>query len=131
MNGITAIRRDAIHLHSHGIPARQTLNAEYCCQFQQPHLVQQCFSNCGARPLGSAITLRDNYFIGRHSGTGSTFTTGLVSSRTIRRRLSEGHLGLRCPLRVLPLTPPPSTPPFGVVPGTRNLDCSGMEPGRL
>ncbi|GFS50089.1 transposable element Tcb2 transposase [Trichonephila clavipes] len=30
----------------------------------------------------------------------------LVSSRTIRRRLAEGHLGTRCPLRVLPLMPP-------------------------
>ncbi|GFU05488.1 transposable element Tcb2 transposase [Trichonephila clavipes] len=29
----------------------------------------------------------------------------LVSSRTIRRRLAEGYLGSRCPLRVLPLTP--------------------------
>ncbi|GFV63930.1 transposable element Tcb2 transposase [Trichonephila clavipes] len=28
-----------------------------------------------------------------------------VSSRTIRRRLAEGHLGSRRPLRVLPLTP--------------------------
>ncbi|GFX15289.1 transposable element Tcb2 transposase [Trichonephila clavipes] len=28
-----------------------------------------------------------------------------VSFRTIRRRLSEGHLGSRRPLRVLPLTP--------------------------
>ncbi|GFS87667.1 transposable element Tcb2 transposase [Trichonephila clavipes] len=28
-----------------------------------------------------------------------------VSSRIIRRRLAEGHLGLRRPLRVLPLTP--------------------------
>ncbi|GFV77695.1 transposable element Tcb2 transposase [Trichonephila clavipes] len=28
-----------------------------------------------------------------------------VSSRTIRRCLAEGHLGTRCPLRVLPLTP--------------------------
>ncbi|GFT22057.1 transposable element Tcb2 transposase [Trichonephila clavipes] len=27
-----------------------------------------------------------------------------VSSRTIRRRLAEGHLGSRRPLRVLPLT---------------------------
>ncbi|GFU89454.1 transposable element Tcb2 transposase [Trichonephila clavipes] len=27
-----------------------------------------------------------------------------VSSRTIRRRLAEGHVGLRCSLRVLPLT---------------------------
>ncbi|GFW66110.1 transposable element Tcb2 transposase [Trichonephila clavipes] len=29
----------------------------------------------------------------------------LVSSRTIRRHLAEGHLGSRRPLRVLPLTP--------------------------
>ncbi|GFW21582.1 HTH_Tnp_Tc3_2 domain-containing protein [Trichonephila clavipes] len=29
-----------------------------------------------------------------------------VSSLTIRRRLAEGHLGLRRPLRVLPLMPP-------------------------
>ncbi|GFX98422.1 transposable element Tcb2 transposase [Trichonephila clavipes] len=28
-----------------------------------------------------------------------------VSSRTIRRRLAEGYLGSRSPLRVLPLTP--------------------------
>ncbi|GFW84305.1 transposable element Tcb2 transposase [Trichonephila clavipes] len=28
-----------------------------------------------------------------------------VFSRTIRRRLAEGYLGSRCPLRVLPLTP--------------------------
>ncbi|GFS66780.1 HTH_Tnp_Tc3_2 domain-containing protein [Trichonephila clavipes] len=54
-----------------------------------------------------------------------------VSSRTIRRRLAEGHLGSRRPLRVLPLTPPPSRPPFGVVPRTRKLGYSGMEPGRL
>ncbi|GFY19588.1 transposable element Tcb2 transposase [Trichonephila clavipes] len=48
-----------------------------------------------------------------------------VSSRIIRRRLAEGHLGSRHPLRVLPLTPP-----FGVVPRTRKLGCRGMEPGR-
>ncbi|GFX63020.1 transposable element Tcb2 transposase [Trichonephila clavipes] len=28
-----------------------------------------------------------------------------VSSRAIRRRLAKGHLGSRCPLRLLPLTP--------------------------
>ncbi|GFV35240.1 HTH_Tnp_Tc3_2 domain-containing protein [Trichonephila clavipes] len=54
-----------------------------------------------------------------------------VSSRTIRRRLTEGHLGSWRPLRALPLTPTPSTPPFEGVPRTRKLDCSGMEPGRL
>ncbi|GFU17533.1 transposable element Tcb2 transposase [Trichonephila clavipes] len=46
--------------------------------------------------------------------------------RTICRRRAEGHLASRCQLRVLPLTSP-----FGVVPRTRKLDCSGMEPGRL
>ncbi|GFU72254.1 hypothetical protein TNCV_370091 [Trichonephila clavipes] len=51
---------------------------------------------------------------------------GPVSSLTTRRRLIKGHLGSRRPLGVLPLTPP-----FGVVPRTRKLDYSGMEPGRL
>ncbi|GFV38794.1 HTH_Tnp_Tc3_2 domain-containing protein [Trichonephila clavipes] len=55
-----------------------------------------------------------------------------MSSRTIRSRLAEGHLGSRRPLRVLPLTPTTqSTPPFGVVPRTMKLVCSGMEPGHL
>ncbi|GFU89864.1 transposable element Tcb2 transposase [Trichonephila clavipes] len=51
-----------------------------------------------------------------------------VSSRTIRRRMAEGLLGSQRHLIVLPLTIPPSTPPFGVVPRTTRLDCSGMEP---
>ncbi|GFY09062.1 transposable element Tcb2 transposase [Trichonephila clavipes] len=47
-----------------------------------------------------------NCFVGRHPGTGSTPSLGaLVSSGTIRKRLAEGHLGSRLPLRVLPLTP--------------------------
>ncbi|GFX34863.1 hypothetical protein TNCV_2328031 [Trichonephila clavipes] len=45
-----------------------------------------------------------NCFIGHHLGTSSTFTKVHVSSRTIRRRLSQGHLCSRRPLRVLPLT---------------------------
>ncbi|GFU27183.1 transposable element Tcb2 transposase [Trichonephila clavipes] len=54
-----------------------------------------------------------------------------VSSRSIRRRLAEGHLGSRCILRVLLFTPTQSTPPFGVVQRTRKLACSGIEPGCL
>ncbi|GFX04939.1 uncharacterized protein TNCV_2249221 [Trichonephila clavipes] len=38
-------------------------------------------------------------------GTVSTFTRDPEPSRTIRRRLAEGHLGSRCSLLVLPLTP--------------------------
>ncbi|GFW49888.1 transposable element Tcb1 transposase [Trichonephila clavipes] len=34
-----------------------------------------------------------------------TATSGALSSRTMRRRLAEGHLGSWGPLRVLPLTP--------------------------
>ncbi|GFT63659.1 uncharacterized protein TNCV_870921 [Trichonephila clavipes] len=45
-----------------------------------------------------------NCFIGRHPSTGSTFTRNPVSSRTILRRLAEGHLGSRHPLHGLPLT---------------------------
>ncbi|GFW48917.1 HTH_Tnp_Tc3_2 domain-containing protein [Trichonephila clavipes] len=51
-----------------------------------------------------------------------------VSARTIRRRLADGHLRSWCQLRVDPY---PSTTPFGVVPSTRKLDCSEMEPGHL
>ncbi|GFV03770.1 transposable element Tcb2 transposase [Trichonephila clavipes] len=46
-----------------------------------------------------------NCSIGCNPGTGSTFTRDPVPSRTIRRRLAEGHLGSRRPLRVLSLTP--------------------------
>ncbi|GFT75642.1 HTH_Tnp_Tc3_2 domain-containing protein [Trichonephila clavipes] len=55
-----------------------------------------------------------------------------VSSQTIRKRLAEGHLGSQRPIRVLPLiTTHPSTPPVAVMPRTRKLNCSRMEPGRL
>ncbi|GFU08431.1 transposable element Tcb2 transposase [Trichonephila clavipes] len=46
-----------------------------------------------------------NCFIGRLPGPGRPSLGVPVSSRTIRRRLAEGHLGSRRPLRVLPLTP--------------------------
>ncbi|GFX05095.1 HTH_Tnp_Tc3_2 domain-containing protein [Trichonephila clavipes] len=55
---------------------------------------------------------------------------GPVSFRTIRRCLAEGHLGSWCSLSVLPFTTPIYAP-FGVVPRTRKLECSKMEPGRL
>ncbi|GFW49617.1 HTH_Tnp_Tc3_2 domain-containing protein [Trichonephila clavipes] len=54
-----------------------------------------------------------------------------VSSRTIRRRLAEGHLGCGAANTCVDFDAHPSTPPFGMVPRTRKLDCSGIEPGRL
>ncbi|GFU73998.1 uncharacterized protein TNCV_1641251 [Trichonephila clavipes] len=56
-------------------------------------------------PHHKKCTRTVNCFIGRHPGTGRTFIRAPVSSRTIRRRLAEGHMGSRRPLRVLPLTP--------------------------
>ncbi|GFX04606.1 transposable element Tcb1 transposase [Trichonephila clavipes] len=53
-------------------------------------------------PHRKKCTRTANCFINRHPGTGVCIQ---VSSRTIQRRLAEGHLGSRCPLRVLPLTP--------------------------
>ncbi|GFX77611.1 uncharacterized protein TNCV_1752221 [Trichonephila clavipes] len=50
------------------------------------------------RPPRKKCTRTVNYFIGRHPRTGSTFIRAPVSSRTIRRRLAEGHLGSRRPL---------------------------------
>ncbi|GFY11443.1 uncharacterized protein TNCV_3182821 [Trichonephila clavipes] len=56
------------------------------------------------QPHRKKCTRTVNCFIGRHPGTGSTFSRDPVSLRTIRRRLVKGHLGSRCSLRVLPLT---------------------------
>ncbi|GFY30456.1 uncharacterized protein TNCV_3522191 [Trichonephila clavipes] len=57
-------------------------------------------------PHYNKCTHTANCFIGRHPGTGNTLTTrGSCVSRTMRRRLAEGHLGSRRPLPVLPLTP--------------------------
>ncbi|GFY03978.1 HTH_Tnp_Tc3_2 domain-containing protein [Trichonephila clavipes] len=51
-----------------------------------------------------------------------------MSSRTIRRCLTEGHLGS---ITCAALDAHSSTLPFGVVPRPRKLDCSGMKQGRL
>ncbi|PRD34187.1 UNVERIFIED_CONTAM: Transposable element Tcb2 transposase [Trichonephila clavipes] len=51
-----------------------------------------------------------------------------ASSRTIQRRLAEGHLGSRRPLHVLLLTPTHRHLLFGVVPRMKKLDYSRMEP---
>ncbi|GFT82376.1 uncharacterized protein TNCV_2388741 [Trichonephila clavipes] len=51
-------------------------------------------------PHCKKCTRTANCFIGRHPGTGGT-----LSSRTIRRRQAEGHLGLRRLLHVMHLTP--------------------------
>ncbi|GFS71238.1 HTH_Tnp_Tc3_2 domain-containing protein [Trichonephila clavipes] len=87
-------------------------------------------------------SLREDIHIVRNSHVQSTASSAAiqaqialtleapVSSRTIRRGLAEGHLGSRRPLRVLPLTPSHRCL-RGVVPRTRKLDCSGIEPGRL
>ncbi|GFU41887.1 transposable element Tcb2 transposase [Trichonephila clavipes] len=55
----------------------------------------------------------------------------LVSSRTVRRRLAEGHLGSWRPLRVLPLTPIHRRLRLEWCRATRKLYRSGMEPGRF
>ncbi|GFW37272.1 uncharacterized protein TNCV_2632561 [Trichonephila clavipes] len=57
-------------------------------------------------PHHKKCTRAANCFIGRHPGTGSTLSSlgTPVSSRTVRRRLAEGHLGSQRPLRVLCLT---------------------------
>ncbi|GFY07977.1 uncharacterized protein TNCV_2580091 [Trichonephila clavipes] len=57
------------------------------------------------QPHRKKCTRTANCFIARQPGTGSTFTRAPVSFRTIRRRLTEGHLGSRRPLRVLPFMP--------------------------
>ncbi|GFU57185.1 uncharacterized protein TNCV_2062561 [Trichonephila clavipes] len=57
-------------------------------------------------PHRKKCTRTANCFISRHPGTQVAPSVGApVSSRTIQRRLAEGHLGSWHPLRVLPLTP--------------------------
>ncbi|GFY09745.1 hypothetical protein TNCV_3697071 [Trichonephila clavipes] len=40
-------------------------------------------------------------------------------------------IGITAPITCVALDAHSATPPFGVVPRTRKLDCSRMEPGRL
>ncbi|GFW45194.1 transposable element Tcb2 transposase [Trichonephila clavipes] len=59
----------------------------------------------GRPPPHKKCTSTANCFISHHSGTGSTFTRGPCVFSNHTRRLAEGHLESRRPLRVLPLTP--------------------------
>ncbi|GFV85781.1 transposable element Tcb2 transposase [Trichonephila clavipes] len=75
------------------------------------------------------ISRRENHHIVRNAHVQPTTSSTAIqvqvvpslvdpgSSRTIRMHLVEGHLGSRCPLRMLPLTPS-----FVVVLRTRKLD---------
>ncbi|GFU50595.1 uncharacterized protein TNCV_4884531 [Trichonephila clavipes] len=54
-----------------------------------------------------------------------------VPSRTIRRCLDKGHLVIAAPIIWTTLDAYPTTHPFGVVPRTRKLESSKMEPGSL
>ncbi|GFX00883.1 transposable element Tcb2 transposase [Trichonephila clavipes] len=63
------------------------------------HLYEDQAQDALDRPVvektATTQTRTANCFIGRHPGTGSTFLEAPLSSRTIRRRLAEGHLGSR------------------------------------
>ncbi|GFW77621.1 transposable element Tcb2 transposase [Trichonephila clavipes] len=77
--------------------------------------------NAGAQPTASSAAIQAKV---------APLLGAPVSSRTRGRRLAEGHLGSRRPLRAA-LDAHLSTPLFVVVPRTRKLDCSGIEPGCL
>ncbi|GFY06955.1 uncharacterized protein TNCV_4090571 [Trichonephila clavipes] len=73
-----------------------------------------------------------NCFIGRHPGTGSTFIRDPCVFSNHTKAPGRWTFGIAVPITCATLdAPPPSTPPFGVVPRTRKLDCSGIEPGSL
>ncbi|GFX81316.1 transposable element Tcb2 transposase [Trichonephila clavipes] len=59
---------------------------------KDPHILR----NARVQPTASSAAIQAQVALSRGAP---------VSSRTIRRRLFEGHLGSRRPLRVLPLTP--------------------------
>ncbi|GFS93798.1 hypothetical protein TNCV_5052751 [Trichonephila clavipes] len=66
---------------------------------------------------------------------GSVDPRDVIYTKTRLRTPSTDQLSRRPPHRKkctrAALDTHPSTLPFGVVPFTRKLDCSGMEPGRL
>ncbi|GFS67458.1 transposable element Tcb2 transposase [Trichonephila clavipes] len=72
-----------------------------------------------------------NCFISHHPGTGSTFIRGLCVFSNHTKAPGGRTFGIAGPITCAALDARPSTPPFGVVPRTRKLDCSGIEPGRL
>ncbi|GFV13360.1 uncharacterized protein TNCV_3615611 [Trichonephila clavipes] len=91
---------------------RQTIRRE------DRHIVR----NTHVQPTASSAAIR---------GTGSTFTRGPCVFSNHTKAPVRRHLGSTAPITCAALDAHPSTPPFGVVPRTRKLDCSGMEPGRL
>ncbi|GFT31645.1 uncharacterized protein TNCV_230841 [Trichonephila clavipes] len=72
-----------------------------------------------------------NCFIRRHSSTGSTFIRGSCVFLNHTKMPGGKTFGITAPITCAALDAHPSMPPFGVVPCTRKLDCSAMEPGRL
>ncbi|GFX62094.1 hypothetical protein TNCV_2228201 [Trichonephila clavipes] len=65
-------------------------------------------------------------------------SSGRPQRPVVKKSLHEPHegvwkkeLGIAAPITCAALAVNPSTPRFGVVPCTRKLDCSGMEPGQL
>ncbi|GFX58750.1 uncharacterized protein TNCV_804541 [Trichonephila clavipes] len=65
--------------------------------------------------------------MGHHPGTGSTFTRGSCVFSNDTKVPGCRTFGIAAPITCAALDTHPSTPPFGVVPRTRKLDCSGME----
>ncbi|GFW87291.1 transposable element Tcb2 transposase [Trichonephila clavipes] len=57
------------------------------------------------RPHRKKYTYTPNCFIDCHPGTGSTLIRSPCVFSNHTKRLADGYLGSRCPLRVLPLTP--------------------------
>ncbi|GFV40948.1 hypothetical protein TNCV_2665391 [Trichonephila clavipes] len=77
------------------------------CHLHEDQAHETLYRPVARRPLnGKKCTRIANYFMGRHPGTGSTFTRGPLCPQTTRRRPAEGHLGMQPSLRVLPSTPP-------------------------
>ncbi|GFX81389.1 uncharacterized protein TNCV_142391 [Trichonephila clavipes] len=84
------------------------------------------------RPLHrKKCTPTANCFIGHRAGTSSTFTRGSCVFSNHTKAPGGRKFGIEVPITCTALDAHPSTPLFGVVPRTRKLDCSGIEPGLL
>ncbi|PRD34018.1 UNVERIFIED_CONTAM: hypothetical protein NCL1_15872 [Trichonephila clavipes] len=82
-------------------------------------------------PHRMKCTRTANCFISYHTGTGSTFIRDPCAFSNHTKASGRRTFGITAPFPCAALDAHPSTPPFGVVPHTRKLDCRGIKSVRL
>ncbi|GFW36613.1 hypothetical protein TNCV_1956131 [Trichonephila clavipes] len=104
---------------------------EQLSQFEKGRIIGVMVAGWSARLVASQLGRSDCVPAASSAAMQAPSLGAPVSSRSIRRLLDERTFGIASPITCAALDAYPSTPLFGVVPRTKKLDCSGMEPGRL